>query len=192
MRIKTAPNRPVPPTSSSARRVAASPILSAVTLITTVATLPTKRAASTSLATPPNSLATTAVASRPPGNAIPRTIAATVAMKEVKKKERHDVSNSIRFCNRFYRQSRQISAPRRRALIFSSPARVPAIASRSRGFATAITIVSTTKTKKAARPSRVLPSSSSAETGNNASTNRTNATASPTAMTAATKSAARL
>ena len=85
MRIKTAPNRPVPPTSSSARRVAASPILSAVTLITTVATLLTKRAAYTSLAMPPNSLATTAVASRPPGNAIPRTIAATVAMKEVNK-----------------------------------------------------------------------------------------------------------
>lgn len=83
MRTKTARNRRAPPTSSSAPRVVAFPIRSAATQTMTAAIRRTKRDASTSRATPSNSLAITVDVSRPPGNAIPKTIVAMAVTKEV-------------------------------------------------------------------------------------------------------------
>ena len=59
---------------------------------------------------------------------------------------------------------------------FSSPARVPATASRNPGAATATTTASTTPTKRTVRRSPAPAPSSSATTGSSASTSRTSAT----------------
>ena len=59
---------------------------------------------------------------------------------------------------------------------FSSPARVPATASRNPGAVTATTTASTTPTKRTVRRSPAPGPSSSATTGSSASTSRTSAT----------------
>jgi hypothetical protein len=86
MRTKIARNRLARRTNFSARRVVASPTRSAATLTTIAATLQTRRAASMSPATLPSSLVTTVAVSRPPGNVTLKTIAVTVATKEVNTK----------------------------------------------------------------------------------------------------------
>lgn len=160
MRTKTAPSQLVPPTSFSARRADASPTRS-VAIRTTIAGIPpTRRAASTLLATLRSSPATMDAAFRPRGNATLRTTVVTAAMKEVI--THHGLSpliGSLTLKTVLFFSCPQISALKGLALISSSLALVPATAFRSRGCATATTTASITKTRKDVRPSRVPVSS---------------------------------